>query len=363
MKAWIEPALKNLIRVAAAGLLSGAVLHAQPAPALAAYNQSAYPDAASRRSAFLKIIERPLVAPAPELQSGPDDQGLSVEHLSFTVEAGERATALIMQPRGRTGRRPVVIYLHGTGSSKDRSRARLRELAHAGFMVVGLDGRFHGERIPAGATGDPYSDAIVTAFRTGQGHPFLYDTVWDVMRLVDYLQTRDDVDPARIGLTGMSKGGMETYLTAAVDPRIAAAAAKHGVQSFRWGLEHGAWDSRAWSIRTAVEGAAAAAGQQPGAGFLRTLYDKIAPGLYGEFDGPAMLPLIAPRPFLIISGDSDPRTPQAGVREAARAAEAAYRADNAADRFEHRMLPDTGHEETPAGNQAAIDWFVRWLKP
>ena len=34
-----------------------------------------------------------------------------------------------------------------------------------------------------------------------------------------------------------------------------------------------------------IEGAAAVAGQQPGAAFLRTLYDRIAPGLYGEFDG------------------------------------------------------------------------------
>ncbi len=76
-----------------------------------------------------------------------------------------------------------------------------------------------------------------------------------------------------------------------------------------------------------------------------------------------MLPLISPRPFLIISGDSDPRTPQAGVREAARAAEAAYRAGGAADRFEHLVLPDTGHEGTTAGNQAAIARFVRWLQP
>ena len=42
------------------------------------------------------------------------------------------------------------------------------------------------------------------------------------MRLVDYLATRDDVDARRIGLTGISKGGIETYFTAAVDKRIAA---------------------------------------------------------------------------------------------------------------------------------------------
>jgi dienelactone hydrolase len=347
-----------------AAALLGAVLATPSATAAAAArNARTFAGPAERRAAFLQVIDRPRVPLAPEVQARPDDGEFAVQHVTYAVEAGERAAALVLQPKGPAARRPVVIYLHGTGSSKDRSLARLREFARRGFVAVAPDGRFHGERIPAGASANAYEDAIVAAFRTGQGHPFLYDTVWDVMRLVDYLATRDDVDPARIGLTGMSKGGMETYLTAAVDQRIAAAVSKHGVQSFRWGLEHGAWDSRAWSIRGAVEGAAAAAGQAPGAAFLRTLYDRITPGLYGEFDGPAMVPLIAPRPFLIISGDSDPRTPQAGVREAVRAAEPAYQQARAGDRFSHLILPDTGHEETAAGNQASVEWFVRWLKP
>jgi dienelactone hydrolase len=303
------------------------------------------------------------VSLAPESKPQPESDGLSVEHITFSVEAGERATVLVVQSRGAVGRRPAVIYLHGTGRSKDQALPKLKELARSGFVAVGIDGRFHGERVPAGAGSDPYTSAMVAAFRSGQGHPFLYDTVWDVMRLLDYLETRQDIDFSRIGLTGMSKGGMETYLSAAADPRIAAAVAKHGVQSFRWGLEHGAWDSRAWSIRAAVEGAAAESGQQPEAGFMRTFYDRIAPGLYSEFDGPAMLPLIAPRPFLIVSGDSDPRTPQAGVRVAVRAAEAAYGVGGASDRFSHLVLPDTGHEETAAGNRASIEWFIRWLKP
>jgi dienelactone hydrolase len=356
-------ALKNRLLSCLAVFVAGVVLSAPTASAAAANASPTDPDAAGRRAAFLKIIDRPLVPASPVVRQRPDDEGLAVQHVTFAVESGERAAALVVQAHGAAERRPVVIYLHGTGSSKDRSLARLKEFAKRGFVAVGLDGRYHGERVPAGATGDTYSDAIVNAFRTGQGHPFLYDTVWDVMRLLDYLQGREDVDPARIGLTGMSKGGMETYLIAAVDPRIAAAAPKHGVQGFRWGLDHGAWDSRAWSIRPAVEGAAALAGQQIGAGFMRAFYDRVTPGLYGEFDSPAMLPLIAPRPFLIISGDSDPRTPQAGVRLAATAAAAAYRAAGAADQFQHLVLPDTGHEETTAGNQAAIEWFVRWLKP
>ncbi len=97
--------------------------------------------------------------------------------------------------------------------------------------------------------------------------------------------------------------------------------------------------------------------------FVRQFYDRGAPGIYSEFDAPAMLPLIAPRPLLVINGDSDPRTPLAGVRESAAAAERAYRAAGAADKFGLQILPNVGHEQTPEYEQAMVDWFVRWLKP
>ncbi len=49
-------------------------------------------------------------------------------------------------------------------------------------------------------------------------------------RLLDYLETRPDVDAARIGVTGVSLGGMHSWLLAAVDHRAAAAAPMIGVQ-------------------------------------------------------------------------------------------------------------------------------------
>ncbi len=48
--------------------------------------------------------------------------------------------------------------------------------------------------------------------------------------LLDYLESRDDVDPTRIGMTGVSLGGMHTWLVAAADPRVAVAAPMIGVQ-------------------------------------------------------------------------------------------------------------------------------------
>ena len=96
---------------------------------------------------------------------------------------------------------------------------------------------------------------------------------------------------------------------------------------------------------------------------MRKFYDRVAPGIYGDFDGPAMLPLIAPRPLLVVTGDSDPRTPLAGVKECAAAAERAYTAAGAAEKFVLKIEANTGHEQTPAYDQAMTEWFVRWLKP
>jgi dienelactone hydrolase len=208
-----------------------------------------------------------------------------------------------------------------------------------------------------------YNEAILRAFRTGQEHPFLYDTVWDVMRLVDYLETRADVDRARIGLIGFSKGGMETYLTAAVDKRIRTAVPCIGVQSFRWAVEHDAWQSRVGTFQAAMNGAAKDSEvAQVDAAFVRRFYDRVAPGIYSEFDGPAMLPLIAPRPLLVINGDSDARTPRPGLMECVDAARKAYSTAGAADKFEFLLEENTGHRVNPEARQRAIEWFVRWLR-
>ena len=158
-----------------------------------------------------------------------------------------------------------------------------------------IDGRSHGERTKAGTGAAEYNAAIARAFKTGEGHPFYYDTTWDVMRLIDYLATRKDVDSARIGLTGISKGGIETYLTAAADPRVAAAVSYIGVQSFRWALDNGQWRARIATIQDGFDASAAAASKPSSSvDFVRQFYARVVPGIDGQFDGPAMLAAISP---------------------------------------------------------------------
>jgi fermentation-respiration switch protein FrsA (DUF1100 family) len=225
-------------------------------------------------------------------------------------------------------------------------------------VAVAIDGRYHGERTKTG-----YSEAILRAYKTGKEHPFLYDTVWDVIRLIDYLETRDDVDPKRIGLIGFSKGGMETYLAAAADPRIAVAVPCISVQSFRWALDNDAWQDRVGTFLTAIEGAARNDRAPLNAQFVRKFYDRVVPGIYSDFDGPAILPLIAPRPLMVINGDSDSLTPLPGVMLAANSASEAYVKAGVKEKFVLRLEKNTGHSVNGDSWRAAIDWFVSWLKP
>jgi hypothetical protein len=260
----------------------------------------------------------------------------------------------------------VIIALHGTGGSKEGGQIAeiVLKAARAGFIGVAIDGRFHGERTRAGAGASEYNAAIARAYKTGVGHPFYYDTAWDVMRLIDYLSTRKDVDAARIGLVGISKGGIETYMTAAADTRVATAVSFIGVQSFKWALDNGQWRARIATIQDAFDAAAASAGKPPGSvEFVREFYARVVPGIDGRFDGPAMLVAIAPRPLLVVNGDSDANTPIAGVRLAVDAARPVYEAANAGDKLKLIVQENTPHRVNPESLDAGIAWFVRWLRP
>src|ERR1041385_2528053 len=177
--------------------------------------------AADARADFLKLIRHPHVRLKPQVEELPATNGIAQFHFSFASESKERVPGILMKSVDSHGRQPVVIALHGTGGSKANMLALCRKLAANGFIAVAIDGRYHGERMTSGKGTEAYNAAIARAWREGREHPFYYDTVWDVLRLVDFLKTRKDVDPKRIGLIGVSKGGIETYLAAAADKRIA----------------------------------------------------------------------------------------------------------------------------------------------
>jgi dienelactone hydrolase len=320
--------------------------------------------AADSRTDFLQLIARPSVPLAAVAEEASRTNGIVQIHFSFGADASQRVPGWLLKAEGSTGRQPVVISMHGTGGNKRDMLPLARKLVEKGFIAVAIDGRYHGERTKAGKGAAEYNDAIVRAWHKSGEHPFYYDTVWDIMRLIDYLETREDVDPKRIGLIGFSKGGIETYLAAAVDKRVAVAVPCIGVQSFGWALENKAWKPRIGTIQASFSRIAEEEKiTEPDEKLVRRFYDQVAPGIYSRFDGPAMLPLIAPRPLLVINGDSDDRTPLPGLRECTDAAGKAYHSMQADEAFLVRIQEKTGHKVTPESETFAIEWFVRWLKP
>ena len=255
---------------------------------------------------------------------------------------------------------PVVVLMHPTQSDVDGVAEKAGDLARRGFLAVCMDCRYHGARSgPSAARRDPaaYQRALVAAWRGSGERPFLLDNVRDLLTLADYLELHGPglgADPARLGVTGVSLGGMHSWLWAVADTRVKAAAPIIGVQGFKCGgrvcvaggmalvlfwvlRRNSTWQACSFKhtlcmplhlFRYALENdcfhgrvsslpilfAAAAKDLDPErqritSAVVRAVWDKLLPGLLEEYDAPRSLPAIAPRSLLVVNGAQDPRCP------------------------------------------------------
>ncbi|KAI3431599.1 hypothetical protein D9Q98_004649 [Chlorella vulgaris] len=305
-------------------------------------------------------------------------RGLQVEELQMCSEteaelatdsACEAAQAWVpvrlVKQAVAQGRLPVVVLLHATGTDKDSLATQQAHFARRGYLAAAIDCRYHGDRAAVGeGCWEGYQQALVRAWRGSGELPFLLDNVWDLLRLLDLLQSRPDVEPGRIGMTGVSLGGMHTWLTAAADERVAAAAPMIGVQNFGWAVEQQRYHARVGSIPHVFQAAAAeaieqldpelphqapqAAGgeAQISADVVKAVWDRLLPGLLEHYDAPMSLPLLAPRPLLIANGELDPRCPMEGVHLAMEAVQAAYERQGSLDKLQLYVVPDCEHQST-----------------
>jgi dienelactone hydrolase len=320
------------------------------------------------RNDFYALLQRPMVAPQPSLQIVTTDSVL-IEKGFFYSEATEKVPVLIYKPVLKSIQKlPVVICLHGTGGSKDNKEIKelLIRFTKMGFMAVAIDARYHGERVKALPGRNAYTEAIIRAWQNKdaahQEHPFYLDTVYDLWRLIDYLTKRADVEPSRIGMMGISMGGIETWMAASVDTRIKVIVPAISVQSFRWSLENERWQGRAGTILAAHKQVAKDLGDTSvNSKNVKALWDKILPGITGEFDCPSMIRLMAPRPLLILNTENDPNCPLPGAKIAFDAAIAEYRSKNAPDKLQVYVEPNEPHRFTQRHFQMTVDWFKRWL--
>ncbi|HTE12327.1 MAG TPA: acetylxylan esterase [Chitinophagaceae bacterium] len=346
----------TIVLLIASLFMVGATLHAQPLPV------------DKVRTDFKTLLQRPTTDPRPFFTSVATDSVL-VEKGFFYSEATEKVPVLIYKPVGAAIKKwPVVICLHGTGGSKDNVDIKnlLYRFSKAGFMAVAIDGRHHGERANAGPGHNSYVEAIITAWQnkdsTHQEHPFFFDTVYDLWKLVDYLVTRPDIEPNRIGMMGISKGGIETWMAAATDTRIKVAVPVIAAQSFQWSLENDRWQGRARTIWGAhVQVAKDLGDTGVNKNNVQQFWNKLLPGITGEFDCPSMIRLFAPRPLLLLSTENDQNCPLPGAKLAFEAASQAYRSKNAMDKLKMDIAANEPHRFTAKHMEMAVNWFIKWL--
>jgi len=331
------------------------LLHAQP------WSQKIKKD-------FTSLLQRPAIAANASFTWFTTDSVL-IEKGFFYSEVTEKVPTLIYKPVRTTFKKlPVIICLHGTGGSKDEAgiKSLLYEFTKLGFMAVAIDARYHGERVIKTNGRNFYTDAIIKAWQNKdaahQSHPFFFDTVYDLWKLVDYLDTRPDVDSSRIGMMGISMGGIETWMAASVDTRIKVAVPVISTQSFKWSLDNGRWQGRAKTIWNAHVQAAKDLGDTGvNTKNVKALWDKVLPGILNEFDCPSMIPLFAPRPLLLLSTEKDQNCPLGGAQIAFAAATNAYQSINASNKLKIDVEPNEPHRFTAKHFAMAIAWFKQWL--
>jgi len=112
-------------------------------------------------------------------------------------------------------RLPVIILVHGLNSSKERNLAFAMHLANNGFLVILPDAYNHGDRGSSTFLKDLLTNTANTIVDV------IMNTVEDIIRLIDYVcQEREDADCERIGMTGISLGGMITFASGMIERRI-----------------------------------------------------------------------------------------------------------------------------------------------
>lgn len=209
-------------------------------------------ESVAERQAWLRKALPEAVGPFPDktplnakITKKIDKDWYRLQHIIYESQPGYYVTSTLFIPAGLgTGQKaPVVIYCSGHSESGYRSpvyQQAILNLVRKGFIVFAFDPIGQGERLQYGdsKTGErrfpypSYAHSYVGAQLFITGNTLARNFIWDGIRAVDYLLTRSEVDPNRIGITGRSGGGTQSALIAAFDDRIKAAAPENYFTNF-----------------------------------------------------------------------------------------------------------------------------------
>ncbi|MFH1538764.1 MAG: acetylxylan esterase [bacterium] len=165
---------------------------------------------------LLKTYEYDHAAPLnAETELEREMGGYTAYRLAFDSTNGERVPALLYLPAKGEAPFPCVIMQHGYNGDKSMGGMFAGYLAPMGYALISIDAQYHGERREEGK--DMFSTDMESDVRG------LHQTVTDLSRAIDYLESRGDIDPARIGYVGVSMGSFIGGVFAGVDDRVRTA--------------------------------------------------------------------------------------------------------------------------------------------
>jgi len=266
-------------------------------------------------------------------------------------------------------RLPAVLVIPSSDSSMESliSGRTLQRIARQGILAVGFDCRFQGKRLqnkPGVSPQDSYIKAIIAAYETaGLQQPFLYDNIWDLMRVIDFLQGREDVDCSAIGVTGILFGGMHALFLAFADERVKAAAPLNGVHSFGWALGHDSWEPLARKLWPVFEAAQKKLGKtNVDAEVAKNVWSTLCPGIVDKFDAPRIISSIAPRALLLGQEEKLLECPIKGVKKAHQMASCTYAELDSSPQLELYIESQSGQAVTETMWSKVEFFFVNQLK-
>jgi dienelactone hydrolase len=319
------------------------------------------------------------VAPQPELIRRTDRGDHVQEYLTFQTTPDIRVPAYVLIPKKAERPLPGLVVLHCHGGAyvwgKDKvteaddepasltafkqqlyeGRSIATELVRRGYLVVTIDMFYWGERRLLFESDPPSyrNPALMTAedvsafnrraqqseqlvarslFAAGVSWPGVM--LWDDLRTLDYLASRPEVDPKRLGCVGLSVGGYRSFLLAALDQRIKTAVDVGWMSSFGSNIRRHVVNTIGLSFHIV--------------------------GLYRYLDLPDLAALIAPRSVLVINGSRDQLFPPEGVKSAFAKIDQCFRKAGAPER-QRCSLYDAPHQFNVKMQSEAWDWVQRWL--
>lgn len=268
--------------------------------------------------------------------------GYRVEKLYFESLPGYYVTAALFVPENVTGKFPAILYCSGhtnEGFRGENYQQVILNFVKKGFAVLAFDPIGQGERVQY------FDEQGERMFNSTKEHSYpgtqiflsgrspAYYFIWDGIRALDYLASREDIiDTNRIGVAGRSGGGTQSTFISAMDDRVQASVTEAYITTY---------DKLLRSVGpTDAE---------------QTLFHA----LHRRLDIPDYLIARAPKPVMVVSTTRDFFSIQ-GAQDAFEQAKAFYRAYGRDDDA-HFVMDDGPHGSTRKNRESAYGFFQKYL--